>query len=133
MSCPNVVVGRGRAPVSSEVEVERTGVDGDLVPDNRVRLRQPPLDDRRRLNARELRQGLQQMNVRVHRLEPVVRPQPVESLGERPGIIPREDRLALTRECLKISAVLRVVGIFLEPLEGISRDLERSRSSRVTS
>ena len=62
--------------------------------------------------------------MRVHRLEAVVDAQPVGPPGDRGVLVPGEDRRAVAADRLEVAAVLGVVGVVFEPVEGVAGDLQ---------
>ena len=60
----------------------------------------------------------------VHRLEAVIGAEAVGPLRERGVLVPGQDRLPLAADRLEVAAVLPVVGVLFQPVEGIPRHLE---------
>ena len=71
------VVRGDRPPVARQVEVEGTGLDGDPVADQVEGLAQPLPDDGAVVNPGKLGQGLQEVDMRIHRLEAVINPETI--------------------------------------------------------
>ena len=61
----------------------------------------------------------------VHRLEAVVDADAVRPARERCPFIPAEDRRSVSTKGLEVAAVLRVVRMVIEPVEGVAGHLER--------
>ena len=69
----------------------------------------------------------------VHRLEAVVDADAVRPPRDRCAFVPADDRRPVPTQGLEVAAVLRVVGVLIQPVEGVAGDLRapgRRRSPR---
>ncbi len=61
----------------------------------------------------------------IHRLEAVVDAEAVRPPRDRCAFVPRDDRRPVPAHRLEVAAVLRVVRVLIQPVEGVAGDLER--------
>ena len=118
------VVRGDRPPVGSEVQVQGARLDGDLVPDHGVQLAQTLHHDRPSIHPRQRRERLQQVDVDVHRLEAVIDADAIRPPRDRSALVPAGDRRPVPAHRLEVAAMLRVVRVLIQPVEGIAGDLE---------
>src|SRR5882724_8423687 len=118
-----VVVGEG-TPVICKVKAHHTGLHANLVAVDRQQLFQPLPQGVVFPYFVELGERFQQVNVRVHRLVADRKQRHGHALqGHRIRIA--LDNLAVTRQPLKVAAILSVVRVFVDPAKSLLCEFER--------